>query len=76
MARVFRLRLPRRCSTPFSRPSLPVKEPGLGLSISHDIIVKQHNGSVEVDTQPGAFTEFRIVLPRGAATTAKSGETA
>ncbi len=47
---------------------------GLGLSISHDIIVKQHNGSIEVDTQPGAFTEFRIVLPRGAATIAKSGE--
>jgi GAF domain-containing protein len=37
---------------------------GLGLSISHDIIVKQHGGSIEVDTQPGAFTEFRIILPR------------
>src|ERR1700676_357796 len=47
---------------------------GLGLSISHDIIVKQHNGSIDVDTQPGEFTEFRIVLPRGAATVAKSGE--
>ena len=47
---------------------------GLGLSISHDIIVKQHGGSIEVDTQPGVFTEFRIVLPRGAATIAKSGE--
>jgi signal transduction histidine kinase len=40
---------------------------GLGLSISHDIIVKQHGGSIEVDTRPGAFTEFRIVLPRKAA---------
>ena len=40
---------------------------GLGLSISHDIIVKQHGGSIEVDTQPGAFTEFRIILPRTAA---------
>jgi GAF domain-containing protein len=49
---------------------------GLGLSISHDIIVKQHGGSIEVDTQPGDFTEFRIVLPRGAATIAKSGERA
>jgi signal transduction histidine kinase len=39
---------------------------GLGLSISHDIIVKQHGGSIEVDTQPGEFTEFRIVLPRTA----------
>ncbi|MFZ3227532.1 MAG: GAF domain-containing protein, partial [Xanthobacteraceae bacterium] len=37
---------------------------GLGLSISHDIIVKQHGGSIEVDTKLGEFTEFRIVLPR------------
>ena len=46
---------------------------GLGLSISHDIIVKQHAGSIEVETEPGAFTEFRIVLPRGAASIAKTG---
>ena len=39
---------------------------GLGLSISHDIIVKQHGGSIEVDTQPGEFTELRIILPRAA----------
>ncbi len=49
---------------------------GLGLSLSYDIIVKQHAGSIEVDTQPGEFTEFRIVLPRGAATIAKAGEQA
>jgi GAF domain-containing protein len=47
---------------------------GLGLSISHDIIVKQHGGSIEVDTRTGEFTEFRIVLPRRPATVAKSGE--
>jgi two-component system, NtrC family, sensor kinase len=46
---------------------------GLGLSLSHDIIVKQHAGSIEVDTKPGEFTEFRIVLPRVAAAIAKSG---
>jgi GAF domain-containing protein len=45
---------------------------GLGLSLSHDIVVKQHAGTLEVDTEPGAFTEFRIVLPRAAATIAKS----
>ena len=49
---------------------------GLGLSISHDIIVKQHGGSIEVDTQPGEFTEFRIVLPRAGASPIKSGEQA
>jgi signal transduction histidine kinase len=47
---------------------------GLGLSISHDIIVKQHGGSIEIDTQPGEFTEFRIVLPRASASLMKSGE--
>jgi GAF domain-containing protein len=39
---------------------------GLGLSICHDIIVKQHGGSIEVDTQPGEFTEIRIIVPRTA----------
>ena len=37
---------------------------GLGLSMSHDIIVKQHGGTIDVDTAQGHFTEFRIVLPR------------
>jgi signal transduction histidine kinase/HAMP domain-containing protein len=46
---------------------------GLGLSISHDIIVKQHAGSILVDTEPGQFTEFKIVLPRTAASIAKPG---
>jgi two-component system, NtrC family, sensor kinase len=46
---------------------------GLGLSISHDIIVKQHGGSIEVDTRPGEFTEFRIILPRTGASLIKSG---
>ena len=46
---------------------------GLGLSISHDIIVKQHGGSIEVDTQPGEFTEIRIILPRAAVFHAESG---
>jgi signal transduction histidine kinase len=46
---------------------------GLGLSISHDIIVKQHAGSIEVETQPGEFTEFKIILPRIAASLVKAG---
>jgi two-component system, NtrC family, sensor kinase len=37
---------------------------GLGLSMSHDIVVKQHGGTIDVDTKPGAFTEFIITLPR------------
>ena len=46
---------------------------GLGLSISHDIIVKQHGGAIEVDTEPGEYTEFRIVLPRKSAIVGKIG---
>ena len=37
---------------------------GLGLSLSHDIVVKQHGGTLEVLTEPGSYTQFTIVLPR------------
>jgi signal transduction histidine kinase/HAMP domain-containing protein len=37
---------------------------GLGLSMSHDIVVKQHGGKIDVQTEPGVFTEFIITLPR------------
>jgi len=46
---------------------------GLGLSLSYDIVVKQHAGSISVETEPGQFTEFRIVLPRRAAAIAEAG---
>jgi signal transduction histidine kinase len=46
---------------------------GLGLSMSHDIIVKQHGGKIDVDTEPGVFTEFVITLPRTAAAKAQAG---
>jgi signal transduction histidine kinase len=46
---------------------------GLGLSMSHDIIVKQHGGKIDVDTEPGAFTEFIITLPRTGAAQAQAG---
>ena len=37
---------------------------GLGLSMSHDIIVKQHGGRIDVETEPGHSPNFTIVLPR------------
>jgi two-component system, NtrC family, sensor kinase len=46
---------------------------GLGLSLSHDIIVKQHGGAIDVDTKPGEFTEFTLVIPRGGASSNRSG---
>jgi signal transduction histidine kinase len=48
---------------------------GLGLSISHDIVVKQHGGNLDVDSEPGAFTEFIITLPRTAAAKMGAGGT-
>ena len=40
---------------------------GLGLSMTHDIVVKQHGGALDVDSSPGAYTEFTLTLPRGGA---------
>ena len=37
---------------------------GLGLSMSYDIIVKQHGGRIDVETEPDRFTEFTVILPR------------
>lgn len=39
---------------------------GLGLSLSHDIVVKQHGGAIDVATLLGRYTEFTITLPRAA----------
>ena len=37
---------------------------GLGLSISYDIVTQQHGGTISVDSEFGAFTEFTVRLPR------------
>jgi signal transduction histidine kinase len=46
---------------------------GLGLSMSHDIVVKQHGGTIDVVTELGSFTEFVIRLPRVMPTQAEAG---
>jgi signal transduction histidine kinase len=45
---------------------------GLGLSITFDIIVQQHRGELQVESEPGRFAEFIITLPRGAEASAGS----
>jgi signal transduction histidine kinase len=46
---------------------------GLGLSLSHDIVVKQHGGAFDVETEPGGFTEFIVTLPRAMMPVAEAG---
>ena len=45
---------------------------GLGLSLSHDIVVRQHRGTITVDSRVGAFTEVTVTLPRAALCHAES----
>ena len=37
---------------------------GLGLSLSYDIIVKEHAGEIKFDSRKGEYTEFIITLPK------------
>jgi two-component system, NtrC family, sensor kinase len=48
---------------------------GLGLSMSYDIIVKQHGGRIDVETEPGVFTEFIVTLQRNGFAQETSGDT-
>jgi signal transduction histidine kinase len=37
---------------------------GLGLSLSYDIVAKQHGGEINVESEPDTFTAFYVLLPR------------
>ncbi len=37
---------------------------GLGLSLSYDIIVKEHQGSMKVESREGEFAEFILEIPK------------
>jgi GAF domain-containing protein len=67
------LEVKERMFNPFFTTKPAGEGTGLGLSMSHDIVVKQHGGKIDVDTEPGGFTEFIITLPRTAAAQAQAG---
>ena len=41
----------------------PSLSEGTGLSLTYDMVVKGHGGSITVDTKEGAYTIFTINLP-------------
>ena len=63
-APAFREEVKEKMFNPFFTTKPAGEGTGLGLSMSHDIIVKQHGGTIDVTTEPGEFTEFTILLPR------------
>lgn len=48
---------------PFFTTKPPGEGTGLGLSLSYNIIVQGHNGTLIADSEPGEFAEFVIHLP-------------
>lgn len=53
-----------RIFEPFFTTKLTGEGTGLGLSLTHDIIVGQHQGSIQVETELTRGTKFIIVLPK------------
>lgn len=50
--------------TPFFTTKPAGEGTGLGLSLTHDIIVQQHGGQLKVKTLVGQYAKFIIILPK------------
>ena len=55
-----------RMFNPFFTTRETGRNTGLGLSLAHDI-VREHGGSIKVETKPGEYTEVTVLLPRNQA---------
>lgn len=49
---------------PFFTTKPPGEGTGLGLSLSYDIVVRVHGGTLTLASEPGVFTEFVVTLPK------------
>jgi signal transduction histidine kinase len=49
---------------PFFSQKSPGEGLGLGLSVSHDIIVKEHGGTLKLSSQEGEYTQICITIPK------------
>ncbi len=52
-----------RIFDPFYTSASVGKGTGLGLSICHSIVVKQHLEKIEVESEPGNGSTFKVSLP-------------
>ncbi len=55
-----------RIFDPFFTTKPPGAGTGLGLSLSHDIVVGEHQGEMRVESTEGESTEFLITIPKKA----------
>lgn len=62
--------------TPFFTTKKGTEGTGLGLSLSYDIVVRQHHGTITVESQMDSHTEFTIRLPRERVTPTTSAQQA
>jgi signal transduction histidine kinase len=58
------LQVKKKIFDPFFTTKPTGQGTGLGLSLSFEIIVQQHHGELQVETELGTFTEFTIIIPK------------
>ncbi len=52
---------------PFFTTKPPDQGTGVGLYFAHDLIITRNRGQIIVDSQPGVYTTFTIILPKNVA---------
>jgi signal transduction histidine kinase len=53
----------KRIFEPFFTTKSSEHGTGLGLALCYDIVVKEHEGTISVDSKSGEYTEFTLTIP-------------